>query len=498
MTDIVVHHLDDVYVKIECEAGLAFEMSDHFTFMVPGAQHMPKFKDKVWDGKIRLFNLMNKTIYRGLVPHIIKFAKERDYSIHLDHNLNLSEEISLEEVKVFLESLKLPHVPREYQLKALLHSIKHKRAMLISPTASGKSLIIYMILRWLLDKEYTRRVLVIVPTTGLVRQMRGDFIEYGYDPEQIQMIMEGATKDLQCPVVISTWQSIYKMPKAWFERFGAVFGDEAHTFKAKSLERIMCALTHCPTKIGTTGTLDGTKVHKLVLEGMFGPVLQVERTANLMKQGHVAKLEIRAIVLKHDEESVKRLLDKRGHDGKKRAYTYQEEMEHIVEDQKRLDFTAKLVKSLDDGNTLVLFQYVDKHGIPLYNKIREMLAGTGREVYLVHGDTGTEEREYIRIKANASKNCVIVASYGTFSTGINIKNLHYAIAASPTKSMIRLLQSIGRTLRLGDDKTSAVWYDIADDLSHKSRLNYTLKHFAERVKIYSSENLEYKVFNWKL
>ena len=116
-------------------------------------------------------------------------------------------------------------------------------------------------------------------------------------------------------------------------------------------------------------------------------------------------------------------------------------------------------------------------------------------MFFVHGGVATEDREKVREITEKETGAIIVASYGTFSTGINIKNLHNVIFASPSKSRIRNLQSIGRVLRKGDKKTKATLYDIADDISYKSRKNYTLNHLIERIKIYNEENFNYDIVN---
>ena len=481
MTDLTIRALNDVHMQVVCEPGLGHELSEFFTFTVPGAKFMPSYKSKYWDGKMRLYNINTGIMYRGLLSHVLQFAKEREYSVAVSDNIEVLNEVSEVEFVQFLKDLELPHKPRDYQLKALFHATRTRRHVLVSPTASGKSLMIYMILMWRAIVEQEPQSLIVVPSIGLVTQMRQDFIDYGCDPDLIQIIKGGETKNIHAPIVISTWQSIVDQPPRWFIPFRTIFGDEAHTWKAKSLTKIMEKLVNCPMKIGTTGTLDGSQVNKLVLEGLFGPVIQIERTSNLMKNKQIASLSVQCLVLKY-LDAEKKLVSK---------MSYQEEIDFIVTHPRRLDFVSKLAVSRK-GNTLVLFQYVDKHGKPLFARIKE-LAHDDRKVFFVSGGTDSDQREYVRRIVETEEDAIIVASYGVFSTGISIKRLHNAIAASPTKSIVRLLQSIGRILRLGTEKDGATWYDIADDLSWKSKLNYTLKHFGERFRIYNSENFEHKV-----
>jgi superfamily II DNA or RNA helicase len=479
--DIVCKPLNDVYLKVECEPGIALELSDYFTFKVPGYKFMPAYRNKFWSGDIKLFNAMNKTIYVGLLSHIQEFARQRDYTIEIDPSFADSE-FSVKEAEDIIKKLKIPVTlkPREYQIEAFVHGVRKRRALLLSPTGSGKSLIIYLLTRY-----FRSRTLIIVPTVSLVHQMYSDFESYGfYSEKYIYKILSGVEKQTEHPVVISTWQSIYKMPKQWFAQFDVCIGDEAHLFKAKSLTTIMTKLEKCKHKFGFTGTLDGTSTHKLVLEGLFGDVKKVTTTAELIEQKHLSEFSIKAIVLQYKEEERKLLKD----------YTYHDEIEWIVSNPARNRFITNLALSLK-GNTLLLFKFVEKHGEILYNKLNE---SKKNGLFFVHGGVEGEEREDIRKIVDANDNAIIVASFGTFSTGVNIKNLHNIIFASPSKSRIRNLQSIGRGLRTSQTKTRCVLYDIADDLSWKSRRNHTLNHFSERIAIYNEEKFQYKIYNVEL
>jgi superfamily II DNA or RNA helicase len=476
---VTIERYDDVYVKVKCEAGTAYELSEHFTFSVPGAKFSPAYRNRVWDGKIRLYNVMTGLIYAGLVPYIEHFARERDYDIDYLSDFT-QEEFSLKEAKDFTKTIGLPeqYEVRDYQLEAFTHAVRNRRALLLSPTASGKSLIIYLLARY-----YNARTLVIVPTTSLVSQLASDFSDYGYgDSGRIHSITAGKSKESDLDFTISTWQSIYKMPKKYFEQFDVVIGDEAHLFKAKSLVSIMSKLEKCKYRFGFTGTLDGSQTNKLVLEGLFGAVKRVTTTADLIDQKHLAEFKIKAIVLSYDDVT-RKMVSK---------MDYQTEIDWIVRNQARNRFIKNLALSLT-GNSLLLFQYVEKHGDVLYDMIKK--AADGRNVYYVAGKTETEDRERIRKIIETEKDAIIVASTGVFSTGINIKNLHNIIFTSPSKSRIKNLQSIGRVLRKSESKDSATLYDIADDLSHKSKQNYTIQHFKERVKIYTEEQFPFKIYS---
>jgi len=479
METLIVSKVNEVYMSVDCDGGSCWELQDYFTFTVPGMQFMPQVRNKMWDGKIRLFNPSTKRIYSGLLPHVQRFASERGYNIVIDPAYN-DQEFSLAEAKEFVSTIGLPFAPRDYQLDAFAHAVKKRRALLLSPTASGKSLIIYM-----LSKYLNQKTLIIVPTISLVQQMAGDFKSYGYN-ESMHCITAGVEKETNDLVTISTWQSIHKMPRKWFEQFDVVIGDEAHLFKSKSLTSIMTKTINTKYKFGFTGTLDGTQTHKLVLEGLFGAVEKVTTTDELIKKGTLAQFKIKCLELQYPEEV------KRTHANDK----YQDEVDFLVRNEARNRFLRNLALSLN-GNTLLLYQFVDKHGKPLYNEIKKKIKDSvdkDRKVFFVSGEVDGQAREDIRGIVENEDNAIIVASFGTFSTGVNIKRLHNIIFSSPSKSRIRVLQSIGRGLRRGDNKQQATLFDIADNLQWKSKRNFTLEHFAERIKMYNEEKFDYKIY----
>ena len=485
MFDLKIRKKNEVYLKVEAEPHINYELADFFTFEVESAKFMQKNRRyKGWDGKIRLYSPGTGEIYVGLIDYLLDWADERGYKYEMEeckffgHPLAENELITPQGVAGFVKSLHLPFPVRDYQYKAIYEALKYNRRLLLSPTASGKSLMIYALVRY--HVNLNRNILIVVPTTSLVEQMYKDFEEYGWmASEYCHKIYAGQEKYTDHQVVITTWQSIYKEPRKWFDRFDVVIGDEAHLFKAKSLTSLMSKLHECKYRIGFTGTLDGANVNQLVLEGVFGRCSQVTRTNELMKAGHVAKLKVKVILLKHEEKIFE---------------GYQDEISYLVEHEGRNKFIRNLACDLK-GNTLVLFNYVDRHGIPLYELIN---SHTDKPVHLVHGGVDVDDREDIRLLTEQSDNTIIIASYGTFSTGINIKRLHNVIFASPSKSRIRNLQSIGRVLRKGENKAQATLYDIADDISTDRGNNYTLNHLMERVKVYNQEKFQYEITEVKV
>jgi superfamily II DNA or RNA helicase len=485
VSNLIITKVDETFIHIEAERSLLQELSAYFEFYVPGYQFVPAYKNKLWDGKIRMLDLRTCKMYHGLVPYIEKFCEEREYKVFIEPSVSLTENFSIKEANEFIETLKLPFEVRDYQVNSFVHAIRNKRILLLSPTASGKSLILYLILSYIQYMDF-KKGLLIVPTTSLVQQMYSDFKSYGYDSEEnCHRQYAGKDKVTKKFLTITTWQSIYNLPQEYFEQFDFVLGDEAHQFKAKSLTTIMTGLNQAKYRIGCTGTLDGTQTHKLVLEGLFGPVYRSVTTKELIDNEHLASFKIKCLILKHTESVCKEA----------KNWDYQEEMDYIVRNTQRNIFIKNLALSLK-GNSLILFQFVEKHGRELYRIVND--EKKKRKVFFVFGGTDVEVRESIRAITEKENDAIIIASYGTFSTGINIKNLHNVVFASPSKSRVRNLQSIGRGLRKGDNKEEATLYDIADDFRVGKFTNYTLKHFIERVKIYDEEKFSYKFYNIEL
>lgn len=489
MTVINVEKINEVHLRVYSEdMGVESEIADFFTYEFPGARFTPKFKARLWDGKVRLYDQIRKTIYVGLLDYVVRFAETRSYELNIADGILPSEDVSVDEVSKFADGLNLhgrgqPITIHDYQIDAVHTGLTNKRAVLLSPTGSGKSLIIYTSCRWHL--EHSRKIIVVVPTTSLVEQMYSDFEDYstanGWSvKDHCQKLYSGFPKHFERDILFTTWQSAYTMPKAWFQQFDVVIGDEAHQFKAKSLTTIMERMPNVAYRVGTTGSLDDKKINRLVLEGIFGKVHRVTTTKKLQEEGKLSPLKITALLLKYPEE-VRKACNK---------IEYQAEIDFLVKNEKRNKFIRNLTLNCS-GNTLLLFQFVEKHGAVLYDMIREK-AGE-RPVYFIHGGTDVEDRENIRKVLSTQTDAIVIASFGTSSTGINIPSIENIIFASPSKSIVRNLQSIGRGLRLNKGKTHCNLYDLTDDLHWKSWKNHTLNHGAERYKLYSSEEFPIKL-----
>lgn len=492
MSDIIkIEKINNVHMKLIADSGTLQELSEFFAFRPDGYQFSPKFKARMWDGYIRLVTPFKPFLYIGLLNHLKEFAETRECRLVIDPELDSEETVPDDYGYELAKEAGIKLELRDYQNDYIVNAIRHKRSLSLSPTSSGKSLMIYMIQQHYYN-AFQHRTLIIVPTISLVHQMAGDFVDYGCDPDLIYKIQGGVDKVTKNPIVISTWQSLMKQPKEWFDQFRVVIGDEAHLFTGKSLSDIMDKCTEAPYRFGFTGTISSdSKTHRMVLQGLFGPIKRFVSTKDLIDAGSVATFKIKAIVLKHPQELKDAFRSKFKTLQKEKRF--HAEKEFIINNEKRNLFIRNLVWSLKDQNNLILFELVEKHG-----KILEpLLRREGRQLHFIYGNTPGEERERIRqlIENDPEKKHDILASFGVFSTGVSIKRLDNLILASGSKSEIRILQSIGRTLRKGNGADDATMYDITDDISHGSFVNYTLEHFKKRIEIYSAEQFPFKIYN---
>ena len=481
-SDIIISKKNEVYLKLECEPHILYELAPYFQFEVESAKFMRGKRYKGWNGMINLLSVQTKEIYVGLLDRLIEkilshhytyeFRDSEYYGLPYEEN----EVICLEGVKSYMSNI-IPsnYELRDYQIDAVYQGLRHHRKLLVSPTSSGKSICIYSLTRYYVEKGL--KVLIIVPTTSLCSQMSKDFCDYGWNSEElVHQIYSGYEKVSNKPVIVSTYQSLCKLEKAYFKQYDVVIVDECHGADSRSISGILHKLCDVKYRFGFTGTTKPEKVNIWTLEGLFGPMYQVIRTNELMDKGSIAKLQIQIIILQHQG---------------KQFETYEEEIQYLITHEKRNNFIKNLALDLK-GNTLVLYSRVETHGQIIYDLINSSVSD-GRKVFFVYGGVDTEQRERIREITELETDAIIVASYGVFSTGVSIKNLHNLIFASPTKSKVRNLQSIGRILRKSNNKSKAVLYDIADDISYKSRNNYTLNHLVERIKIYSEEQFHYQL-----
>lgn len=493
---LIIEKKDQSFAKITAEASIRREIKSIFTYEVPGAQYSPKYRAGFWDGTISLYNA-NSEIYLGLIPKVEEYCKKNGYDIavtdELDETFN-DPDVNLKDFYQWSQQLKLTSdgeaiSPRDYQLAIAYKAMKNKRGIFKSATGTGKSLALYMICRHLIDvTKIDRKILILVPTVNLVEQMYGDFADYSekddtfYASTSVSKIYSGKDKTFCKKIVVSTWQSLQKIgktaegfPAEWFQQFDAILVDETHTAEGAQIKRIIELCTNTEYRIGVSGTIRLDPLSLDTLQGLIGAFSIVQTTKQAMDAGHLAALDIKAITL-----------DYRLRKDLPEVSEYSEEIDFLVADDKRNRFITNLAVSMK-GNTIVFFTLVEKHGRPLYKMISEAV-GKDRNVYIVEGDVDVDVRERIRRIVETESDAIILASYGTSQMGTNYKNIHNGIFASFSKSMVRVLQSIGRGLRKTKTKDSFKLFDISDNLNNK---NASLRHLKDRLEIYAGE--EFKV-----
>jgi superfamily II DNA or RNA helicase len=489
----VITKINEVYINIDCEPSIAAELYQYFSFRPEGYQFNPKYKARFWDGYIHLYNIHERRLYAGLFHQLVSFLKENNYTYLIQSNpyygrIDEENNIHLEDFIEYIDSLNLHShgkkiVPRDFQYTAAFECIKYKRLVSISPTASGKSLIIYMIIRYLIDHDLCSRFLLIFPSTGLIQQMANDFADYSSHNgfpigDVLHMIYSGQDKTSPKPIHFSTWQSLYKLPSSFYDDYDMVLVDEAHNAKSDSFRTIFENCRNVGYRYGFTGTLSNkNKVHRLVVQGLIGEAKQFTNTAELIERKEAANIQINCVILDYSNDTK--------FNTKKMKYA--DEFAFICSHTRRNKFIKKLAIDLS-GNTIILFQ-LKEQGKELFNLIKEEYD----QVFYIDGDVKAEEREKIRQYLETVDDAIIIASYGTTSTGWSVKNLHNGIFASPYKSESKVLQSVGRGLRLHDSKDRFNLYDIADDLTWKNKQNYLLQHFTERVSYYAADSFPYKI-----
>lgn len=480
---ILIEKINEVYCRVTGDDVAVRQLAEHFTFLVPGHQYNPKYRAGIWSGCIHLLNLRTGYLYLGLAKAAIDLAESLGFTVHIHPNLDPDKPINLAVIPQFVESLGLPFEPYDFQIKSLEETLKRKKLLIISATSSGKTLIMYLIIRFL-----GLKTLVIDPRKGLIKQLVKDFANYGYK-QPIHVIMEGATTVIpkECLVTSATWQSLRKLPMSFFNQFDVVIGDEVHLFDASSLTGIMEKTTAVPYKIGVTGSLKESKTSTMQLEGLFGEQFQAISTREMIDRGISSNVEIIVIVFNHSKETQDQLPP---------HHSYQDEDKVIINCEKRNKYIVKMTEILE-GNTLVMFRKVGKHG----DVLNEMLSKGSKQCVYVHGGIDSDTREDVRQLLEDNDDIIALASSGTTSTGTSINNIQNMIQTNGIKSGVDVKQTLGRGLRKDGKENNLRFYDLADKLTRKQSKDptgYSYKHLLARLEIYAEQQLPYKIIEVNL
>ena len=466
----------------------------------------PLVKKKLWDGSICFIEKKGAfwKVPIGLWREIFEIGKEFGLEIEIEglDRLVLSD-LSLEEfqqwVDEFFEGKDIQ--PRDYQVEAAWKIVKYRYSVSEIATSSGKTLISFMIFAFLKQRGLIRKFLMIVPSTNLVFQGNDDFIDYGIGElgVRIQQIGGGSKLRDECDLIIGTFHSLVKKDEDFFEEVDAVFVDEAHHTNSMSIKKIVAKCLHSKWRFGLTGTLTkrGSADH-LTIQQFLGPVIVEISPDFLFKNQHATPVNIKVVMLDWlDLEIKNKLADLKLNSANLEGNeVYNLERKLVIESEKRLkyvvDFIAKTSK-----NSLVLFQSVkDEYGKQIWNRLREITSN--KEVFYVDGDTDEKLREEYKERMSGGENKVLVATFGTFSTGISINNLHNIFLVESYKSEILIKQSLGRGMRKMEGKDKVNVIDFVDDFSTPRYKNYLVKHGEARIQIYKNEKFKYQIFKVKL
>ena len=484
---IVVEKVDEVFVRINCSLEQGYEIKNYFSCYTNGYKWHPKFKARLWDGKVSFFNMKNQTLPIGLLKKFDKFAEEYEYPITYTFNREpdsvCQDDLDLFYKEIFVDS---KFYPRDYQNKAILNSINHGRGVLEMATGSGKSLIIYCLIRFMLAST-EGKIILVVPSVMLTQRMFSDFVSYGWKNAFTEVSILYSDKDRYDPskrILITTWQSVYKKDQEYFDKFESVIIDESHSAKAESLKSILSKCTKASFRIGTTGTLPTESVDKYSIFGFLGPVISTVKSIDLMELGILAKIKIINVFLKYSEKEI----------NKSKKMTYAEEERFIHTHPNRNAIFSFILKNIDkDENTLILCSKIEHlKSIVAYLEFKFK----DRKIVQIHGSVDYDKREDIRQSLDNEKGTILVGSYGTMKQGVNIKKLHNVIFASSYKSKITVLQSIGRGLRTHEEKSELKLWDIIDDMRYEKRTgtigtNYIFDHFMERLSYYKDQSFTF-------
>jgi superfamily II DNA or RNA helicase len=498
---IVLERVNEVYLKVkEIELGQAYELKEFFTCYATNFMFQPKYKSGDWDGKISFYHLNDKLLSTGLLPAFTRYCKKYGYNYKLDFDATeLSNNVTEEEIQNFYKLIfnDTKYFPREYQHKAIFNCIKNKRGVVEHPTASGKSLNIYTLIRFILGIKDDAKILLVVPTIGLVNQMFSDFHDYGWQTaETYCSLIYGTSKkrDWRNPIIISTWQSIYNKPEEYFTDFDAVIVDETHGAKCTSIQSVLKKCINAEYRIGFTATLPNKKTQKsdvLTIFGYLGPIISQVKSKELIDKGFLSKIKIANIILKHPDETIEDL---------RKVKNSEIEIGLINKEPRRNKVLNYIIDHINpDHNVLILCNRIDKHLKIVEKYINENFPN--KKLYVIHGETEADEREVIRKEMNEKNGIILLASYGTMTLGINIPKIHHIISLTSFRSEIKILQIIGRGLRKHDSKDQLIFWDIVDDLTYLAEngqiyKNYVYKHWLMRLSYYKNQG--YKYFNKKL
>ena len=496
---IKIKQINEVFLFIDCDSEQARELYHHVSCMAPNFQFHPKYRSRIWNGRISFFDTKTRLLPIGLLKDLISFAEKYSYECDFLFDVEkLINDVSEEDVVDFYSKLfnDSDFEPRDYQHEAIMSALTHKRGIIVSPTGSGKSLDIYTIIRFILlaqvDKKENDKILLIVPNISLVEQMFSDFKEYGWKDidEYCGILYAGKEINYEKPVLISTWQSVYKRDSKFFSKFGTLIVDECHQAKATSINQIARECVNAEYRIGFTGTMSTVPADMYNIYGYLGPQIFNICTKTLQDKDVLSQITIANLILKYPDEVVKSMEEA----------SYAHEVRFITDYEPRNKVFDFIIKSKEPGeNILILCQRI-KHLKNIESYVLKHYPSF--KTYCIYQKVKAEEREEIRVGMEKKGDVIIIGTFATMSVGINIKNLHHVVLASSYKSKTKILQSIGRGLRKHASKKQLILWDIIDNFiwvgpKGGQHVNHVYKHFIQRMTYYKEQGFEFfnKIIN---
>ena len=474
------------------------QLKSSFTKKIEGWRYHPLVKRGVWSGEISFVS--GNKIPAGLWSEVKDTMSLFNYKVEIDGIETLFDsEITREDFDAWVTDFfkDSDKYPRDYQIDTAYKILKFRRCIAELATSAGKSLIVFMVLAFLLEKKMVKKVLLIVPNVSLVIQASEDFGEYNHEGRlkmTIQQIYAGVKIKKDSNIVVGTYQSLVKRKAPYFADFDIVIVDETHKVQAASIRTILEKLWHASYRFGVSGTIPkpGT-INRLSLMANTGPLITNISASYLQSRGFISECEVKIIQMDYVNDEQKRAFHFLSRTPEDRKKLFVLEQQYIVENEKRLRFVASVINA-SSNNSLVLFHHID-HGKRLYRELLELRRGN---VFYVDGGTPALERDLYKGRMELGTGKILVASFGTFSTGINITNLHNVFLTESFKSEVIIRQSIGRGLRKHEFKDKLVIIDFVDDMRLKvgggrTWENYLFKHARARLEIYQEQNFPYTI-----
>lgn len=412
----------------------------------------------------------------GLLVEIAKLCKTKDIKINFSKDIKNSLIPTLRKDNIIDYDLNLKF--RDYQQDIITKCINQGRGTIILATAGGKTLTMAGLLEFYYQ-NYSKNFkgLIIVPDLGLVNQTTSDFEEYGVSfsttkyTGKDELILSRNIIIANLGILQSSKQDI-----SWIEHIDFLIVDEVHKVRrGNKINNILKKIT-TPHRFGFTGTLPDDLLDKWNILGKIGPQLFEKKAHELRDENYVVPAKVHVLELTYNTPSTEI------YQGNNSNAYYLQESEFIRRNSFRNNLLAKLADKLDN-NALILIDYIE-HGELLLNTLTDICKN--KQIYFIRGDVEVKERKKIQELMERQKDIIIIAISKIFSTGINIKNLHYLVFASGGKAKIKIIQSIGRGLRLHNDKKELIIFDIADNL------RYGQRHVEQRLSLYDSEHIKYK------